>query len=55
MGETGVTRCLEIIHKELDITMALCGITDVRSADRSILVRDAVQRIARSREMEFEA
>jgi len=25
MGEAGVTRALEIIHKELDITMALCG------------------------------
>ena len=25
MGETGVTRALEIIHRELDVTMALCG------------------------------
>lgn len=25
MGEAGVTRALEIIHKELDTTMALCG------------------------------
>ena len=24
-GETGVRQCLEIIHKELDMTMALCG------------------------------
>ncbi len=55
MGEAGVTCCLEIIRKELDITMALCGITDIVSADRSILVRNAVQRIAREREMEFEA
>ena len=28
-GEAGVTRALEIIHKELDVTMALCGETDV--------------------------
>ncbi|MBC6437163.1 MAG: alpha-hydroxy-acid oxidizing protein [Rhodobacteraceae bacterium] len=25
MGEAGVTKALEVIHKELDITMALCG------------------------------
>lgn len=25
MGEEGVTKALEIIHKELDVTMALCG------------------------------
>ena len=38
MGEQGVTTCLEIIRKELDITMALCGRTDIRKIDRSILV-----------------
>jgi L-lactate dehydrogenase (cytochrome) len=38
MGEEGVTRCLEIIRKELDVTMALCGLTDVRKVDRSILL-----------------
>lgn len=31
MGQAGVTKALEIIHKELDITMALCGETDVRN------------------------
>jgi isopentenyl diphosphate isomerase/L-lactate dehydrogenase-like FMN-dependent dehydrogenase len=25
MGEAGVTKALEIIHKELDVTMAFCG------------------------------
>ena len=25
MGEAGVTRALEIIHREFDTTMALCG------------------------------
>jgi len=37
MGEAGVTRALEILHKELDVTMALCGIRDVKSASRAIL------------------
>ncbi|MCC5965290.1 MAG: alpha-hydroxy-acid oxidizing protein [Natronohydrobacter sp.] len=31
MGEKGVTKALEIIHKELDVTMALCGETDVKT------------------------
>ncbi|WP_083660156.1 alpha-hydroxy acid oxidase [Acuticoccus yangtzensis] len=30
-GEPGVTRALEIIKKELDITMALCGETDINA------------------------
>ena len=38
MGEAGVTRALEILHKELDTTMALCGRTDVRTLDREILL-----------------
>ncbi|MFO8045856.1 MAG: alpha-hydroxy acid oxidase [Halomonas sp.] len=29
-GQAGVTKALEIIHKELDVTMALCGETDVK-------------------------
>ena len=37
MGEPGVTRCLEIIRKELDITMAFCGRTRIGDVDRSIL------------------
>jgi L-lactate dehydrogenase (cytochrome) len=36
-GEAGVTKCLEIIAKELDITMAFCGRTDIRDVDESIL------------------
>ena len=31
MGEQGVTKALELIHKELDVTMALCGETDVKN------------------------
>jgi L-lactate dehydrogenase (cytochrome) len=38
MGEEGVTRCLDIIRKELDITMALCGKRDILDVDGSILV-----------------
>ena len=38
-GEQGVTRALEIIHKELDLTMAFCGRTDIETVDRSILLR----------------
>ena len=38
MGEEGVTKALEIIHKELDLTMAFCGRTDIRSVDKSILL-----------------
>jgi L-lactate dehydrogenase (cytochrome) len=31
MGEAGVTRALEIIRKELDVTLALCGERDVKN------------------------
>lgn len=37
MGEAGVTQVLEILHKELDVTMALCGLRDVRDASPAIL------------------
>ncbi|MBL4811354.1 MAG: alpha-hydroxy-acid oxidizing protein [Rhodobacteraceae bacterium] len=38
MGEAGVTRALEVIQRELDITMALCGRRDVNTLDRDILL-----------------
>ncbi len=38
MGEAGVTRALEIIHKELDLTMAFCGRTNIDKVDRGILL-----------------
>jgi L-lactate dehydrogenase (cytochrome) len=38
MGEAGVTRALEIIHKELDLTMAFCGRTRLADVDRSIFI-----------------
>ncbi|AVA22409.1 alpha-hydroxy acid oxidase [Rhizobium sp. CB3171] len=37
MGKEGVTLALEIIRKELDISMALCGRRDIKAVDRSIL------------------
>ncbi|HUG60001.1 MAG TPA: alpha-hydroxy acid oxidase [Candidimonas sp.] len=38
MGEAGVTRCLQMIANELDITMGFCGHTDIHNVDRSILL-----------------
>ncbi|NUO84866.1 MAG: alpha-hydroxy-acid oxidizing protein [Cupriavidus sp.] len=38
MGQAGVTRALEIIRKELDLTMAFCGHTDIRAVGRDILL-----------------
>jgi L-lactate dehydrogenase (cytochrome) len=38
MGEAGVTKALEIIHKELDMTMALCGETQVAGLGRHNLL-----------------
>ena len=38
MGEAGVTKSLEIIHNELDVSMAFCGHRDVRGLNRDILM-----------------
>jgi L-lactate dehydrogenase (cytochrome) len=38
MGEEGVTKALQIIHKELDLTMAFCGHTDIQKVDQAILL-----------------
>ena len=37
-GEAGVTRALQILHKELDVTMACCGHTNIQTVDRNILL-----------------
>ena len=37
MGEPGVTKALEIIANELDLTLAFCGMTDVRQVNSNIL------------------
>ena len=41
-GQPGVTRALQILHKELDVTMAFCGHTDIRRVDRGILLPGSV-------------
>jgi len=38
MGEEGVSKALQIIHKELDITMAFCGHTDIQNVNTNILL-----------------
>jgi L-lactate dehydrogenase (cytochrome) len=38
MGEAGVDAALAIIHKELDLSMAFCGRTDIGQVDRGILL-----------------
>jgi len=38
MGEAGVTKALEVIHKELDVSMAFCGHRDITTVDRDILM-----------------
>ena len=37
-GRAGVTRALEIIYREMDVTMAFCGHKDISNVDRGILV-----------------
>ena len=38
MGEAGVTAALDVIRKELDVSMALCGRRDIADVDRDILI-----------------
>jgi L-lactate dehydrogenase (cytochrome) len=38
LGEAGVTRALEVIRKEMDFTMALCGRRDIKDVNRDILL-----------------
>lgn len=38
MGEAGVTKALEVMQKELDISMGLCGQSDINMVDRDILL-----------------
>jgi L-lactate dehydrogenase (cytochrome) len=44
MGQAGVSATLEIIHKELDLTMAFCGRTRIADVDRSIFIDPQVYR-----------
>jgi L-lactate dehydrogenase (cytochrome) len=37
-GQAGVAKAIEIIRNELDVTMALCGVSKVRDLDRRVIV-----------------
>jgi L-lactate dehydrogenase (cytochrome) len=43
-GEAGVARAIEILGKELDVTMALCGVKNIAGIDRGILADAEIQR-----------
>ena len=45
MGEAGVTRALQIIHKELDVTMAFCGRTNIGSVMKPSPGRSRCERL----------
>ena len=38
LGEAGVTRALEILYRELELTMAFCGHTDIQAVDQRVLL-----------------
>lgn len=43
-GEAGVSRAIEILRNELDVSMALTGTTSVRAVDRNVVVNGASSR-----------
>jgi L-lactate dehydrogenase (cytochrome) len=42
MGQAGVATALECIRKELDVTMALCGVRDIKQVNADILAKSNV-------------
>ncbi|SPE22997.1 L-lactate dehydrogenase, FMN-linked [Burkholderiales bacterium] len=38
LGQQGVRTCLEILHKELDVTMGFCGCTRIDQIDRKVVL-----------------
>lgn len=42
LGETGVTKCMDIIRNELDLSMAFCGLTDINEVDKDILISSTI-------------
>jgi L-lactate dehydrogenase (cytochrome) len=38
-GEAGVAKAIEFLGKELDVTMALCGVKNVRDIDRKVIAQ----------------
>ncbi len=45
MGEAGVTKVLELMHRELDLTMAFCGLRDIHDVDRNVLLPGTIPSI----------
>jgi L-lactate dehydrogenase (cytochrome) len=43
MGEPGVSKTLELIQRELDLTMGLCGRLKIEDIDRSVLYGDSAR------------
>jgi L-lactate dehydrogenase (cytochrome) len=39
-GEAGVARAINILRDELDVSMALCGVNDVRAIDRTVIAQN---------------
>jgi L-lactate dehydrogenase (cytochrome) len=39
-GEAGVTRAIQIIRDELDVSMALCGVNSIGAIDRRVIAED---------------
>jgi len=46
-GEEGVSKVLEIIHKELDTSMALCGFRDIKDVNKNILEESTIPKLTR--------
>jgi len=46
-GEEGVSKVLEIIHKELDTSMALCGFRDIKDVNKNILEETTIPKLSR--------
>lgn len=47
-GEAGVTKALEILYKECDITMAFCGHTNINAVNEDILVKGTYENLKTS-------
>jgi len=43
-GQAGVAHAIDILHRELDVTMALCGVKSVAEIDRDVLAETETQR-----------
>jgi hypothetical protein len=41
-GKEGVAKAIEILGKELDTTMALCGVTSIKAINRNVIERETI-------------